>query len=95
MERARFRLSPQISLEILLILGAQDGCAPLADIYERIAAAEKSVRAHLRTLMASGLVEEETGEDKRTKRLVLTPRGRADLSDYVRACQKPGAFAQD
>lgn len=84
MERLRFRLAPQISLEILLILGAARHAVPLLEIHERIAAADKSIRIHLRALMQSGLVaEEEVSGDRRTKRLRLTERGQADLAAYV------------
>ena len=89
MERTRFRLAPQISLEILLLLGAGRGAVPLTRIYEDIAAAEKSVRSHVRALTAAGLVaEEQASGDKRTKRLRLTHRGQADLAAYVSACDR-------
>jgi DNA-binding MarR family transcriptional regulator len=88
-ERRRFRLPPQISLEILLLLAEQDGAAALNRIYEQIPAAEKSVRSHIRALIASRLVEEgEPGADRRAKSLRLTSRGAADLATYVEECDR-------
>jgi DNA-binding MarR family transcriptional regulator len=86
-ERIRFRLSPQISLEILLILAAEQGSAPLTGLFEQIAAAEKSIRSHIRALMASGLVDDAPhATDGRAKLLRLTPRGIEDLAAYVEEC---------
>jgi len=83
-ERIRFRLAPQISLEILLILAAEHGSAPLTTLFAQIAAAEKSVRSHVRALMASGLVDEQPHPvDGRAKLLALTPRGIDDLTAHV------------
>lgn len=87
-ERIRFRLAPQISLEILLILAAERGSAPLTELFTRIAAAEKSVRSHVRALMASGLIDEATdSSDRRAKLLRLTPLGLNDLSAHLRECR--------
>jgi DNA-binding MarR family transcriptional regulator len=86
-ERVRFRLAPQIALEILLILAAEGGSSPLTSLFDRIAAAEKSVRSHVRTLTALGLVHEERdAADKRAKTLRLTPRGLQDLLSYAQEC---------
>lgn len=83
-ERIRFRLSPQISLEILLILAAERGSAPLTTLFDRIAAAEKSVRSHVRALIASGLIEDAPDPgDRRAKLLRLTPRGLNDLAAHI------------
>jgi DNA-binding MarR family transcriptional regulator len=83
-ERIRFRLSPQISLEILLILAAEGGSIPLTRLFGQIAAAEKSVRSHVRALMSSGLVDEAPDDgDRRAKLLRLTIRGVDDLSTYA------------
>lgn len=85
-ERIRFRLAPQISLEILLILAADHGSAPLTQLFDGISAAEKSIRSHVRVLMASGLIMEgKDSSDRRAKRLRLTARGVADLSTYAQA----------
>lgn len=86
-ERVRFRLAPQIALEILLILAAEGGAASLNSLFDRIAAAEKSIRSHVRTLTALGLVHEERDTaDKRAKMLRLTPRGLEDLHAYAQEC---------
>lgn len=84
-ERVRFRIAPQITLEILLILASGNGSASLTSLFEQIAAAERSVRSHIRALMASGLVEEnKQSRDTRAKMLRLTPRGVDDLTAYLR-----------
>jgi DNA-binding MarR family transcriptional regulator len=86
-ERIRFRLAPQISLEILLILAAERGSTPLTRLFDQIAAAEKSIRSHVRVLMASGLLEEEKSRsDRRAKLLRLTPRGVDDLLSHLAEC---------
>jgi DNA-binding MarR family transcriptional regulator len=83
-ERIRFRLAPQITLEILLILASERGSISLGALVEQIAAAEKSIRSHVRSLMASGLVEEQKlADDKRAKILRLTPRGIDELTAYL------------
>jgi DNA-binding MarR family transcriptional regulator len=83
-ERIRFRLAPQITLEILLILANERGAISLGALFEQIAAAEKSIRTHVRTLMASGFVEEQKlADDKRAKLLRLTPRGVDELTAYL------------
>jgi DNA-binding MarR family transcriptional regulator len=56
----------------------------LTTLFEQIAAAEKSVRAHVRTLKASGLVDEQPHPvDGRAKLLALTPRGIDDLATHL------------
>jgi len=86
-ERIRFRLAPQISLEILLILAAERGSVPLTTLFNQIAAAEKSVRSHVRALMASGLVDEQPHPvDGRAKLLALTQRGIDDLAAHLTEC---------
>jgi DNA-binding MarR family transcriptional regulator len=83
-ERIRFRLAPQITLEILLILASERGSISLGTLVQQIAAAEKSIRSHVRSLMASGLVEEQKlADDKRAKLLRLTPRGIDELTAYL------------
>lgn len=83
-ERIRFRLAPQITLEILLILATEHGSISLGTLVEQIAAAEKSIRTHVRTLMASGFVEErKLADDKRAKLMQLTPRGVDELTAYL------------
>jgi DNA-binding MarR family transcriptional regulator len=90
-ERIRFRVAPQIALEVLLILAAEGGSTPLTSLFDRISAAEKSVRSHVRTLMALGLVHEERHSgDKRAKMLRLTPRGLQDLHSYAQECRDGG-----
>jgi DNA-binding MarR family transcriptional regulator len=82
-ERIRFRLAPQITLEILLILATERGSISLGTLVEQIAAAEKSIRTHVRALMASGFVEEQKlADDKRAKLLRLTPRGVDELTAH-------------
>lgn len=83
-ERIRFRLAPQISLEVLLILAAARGSVPLTHLFDQISAAEKSIRSHIRTLMASGLVVEAPHPiDGRAKLLALTARGAEDLAAHL------------
>lgn len=84
MERQRFKVSPQIPLEIFLLLGAHDGMLALNEIYEQIPATEKAIRLHLHNLVSSGLIVEQTGrDDKRSKEIALTQRGFDALSNYV------------
>jgi predicted transcriptional regulator len=84
MERQRFKVSPQIPLEIFLLLGANAGGLPLSEIYEQIPATEKAIRLHLHNLVSSGLIIEQTArDDKRSKEIALTQRGFEALSDYV------------
>ena len=84
MERQRFKVSPQIPLEVFLLLGAHHGALPLSSIYEEIPATEKAIRLHLHALVSSGLIVEEQGrDDKRSKAVALTERGFEALSSYV------------
>ena len=84
MERQRFKVSPQIPLEIFLLLGANHGALPLSEIYEEIPATEKAIRLHLHSLLSSGLiVEQSCRDDKRSKEIALTQRGFDMLSEYV------------
>ena len=84
MERRRFKVSPQIPLEVFLLLGANHGALPLSDIYEQIPATEKAIRLHLHSLVSSGLIAEQQGrDDKRSKEVALTERGFEMLSEYV------------
>ena len=84
MERQRFKVSPQIPLEIFLMLGANHGALPLSSIYEEIPATEKAIRLHLHSLVSSGLITENAGrDDKRSKEIALTARGFDMLSKYV------------
>jgi predicted transcriptional regulator len=84
MERQRFKVSPQIPLEIFLLLGANHGAMALSAIYEEIPATEKAIRLHLLNLVSSGLITEKPGhDDKRSKEIALTKRGFDMLSYYV------------
>ncbi len=83
-ERKRFKISPQIPLEIFLLLGAQGGSIPLSQIYEQIPATEKAIRLHLHGLLSNGSIVEQTStEDKRSKEIVFTQRGIEEFSAYV------------
>ncbi|MEN9708352.1 MAG: hypothetical protein RIQ68_760 [Pseudomonadota bacterium] len=83
-ERQRFKVSPQIPLEVFLLLGAHHGALPLSEIYEQIPATEKAIRLHLHALVSSGLIAEQAGrDDKRSKEVALTERGFEMLSNYV------------
>lgn len=67
-ERQRFKVSPQIPLEIFLLLGSNGGILPLSTIYEQIPATEKAIRLHLHSLVSSGFILELTApDDKRSK----------------------------
>lgn len=84
MERQCFKVSPQIPLEVFLLLGANHGALPLSEIYEQIPATEKAIRLHLHSLVSSGLIAEQQGrEDKRSKEIALTNSGFEMLSKYV------------
>ena len=50
MERQRFKVSPQIPLEIFLLLGSNHGASPLSEIYEQIPATEKAIRLCICTI---------------------------------------------
>jgi predicted transcriptional regulator len=84
MERQRFKVSPQIPLEVFLLLGAHHGALALSEIYEQIPATEKAIRLHLHSLVSSGLIiEQQARDDKRSKEVALTERGFEMLSNYV------------
>ncbi len=84
MERQRFKVSPQIPLEIFLLLGANHGALALSSIYEGIPATEKAIRLHLLNLVSSGLITEQPWQDdKRSKEIALTKSGLEMLSNYV------------
>ncbi len=83
-ERQRFKVSPQIPLEIFLLLGAQGGSIPLSHIYEQIPATEKAIRLHMHSLLSSGsIIEQTSADDKRSKEIVFTQRGIEEFSKYV------------
>lgn len=85
MERQRFKVSPQIPLEIFLLLGSNHGALPLSEIYEQIPATEKAIRLHLHNLVSSGFIIEQTArDDKRSKEIALTQRGFEELSEYIK-----------
>ena len=84
MERQRFKVSPQIPLEIFLLLGANHGALALSEIYEQIPATEKAIRLHLHSLVSSGLIaEQQARDDKRSKEVALTKRGFEMLFSYI------------
>jgi hypothetical protein len=84
LERRCFKISPQIPLEVFLLLGANGGAMALSEIYEQIPATEKAIRLHLHTLVSSGLIVEETAtDDKRSKQIALSERGVEELSEYI------------
>jgi hypothetical protein len=84
MERRCFKVSPQIPLEVFLLLGANHGALALSVIYEQIPATEKAIRLHLHSLISSGLIVEQQGrDDKRSKEIALTERGFEMLSSYM------------
>lgn len=84
MERQRFKVSPQIPLEIFLLIGRNGGSLALSTIYEQIPATEKAIRLHLHSLVSSGSIIEQTAtDDKRSKEIIFTPKGVEEFAAYV------------
>jgi DNA-binding MarR family transcriptional regulator len=83
-ESRHFKVAPQIPLEVLLVLSANQGSARLSELYERVRATQSAVRLHLRSLALSDLVEEGVEPaDRRARRILLTPKGVVSVDRYA------------
>ena len=71
-----FKLSPQISLEIILVITANGGDISLEKIYNSINATNAAIRMHINSLkVAKIIVTNASNLDKRARWVSLTPEG--------------------
>ena len=74
-EKALFKLTNQISLEILLTIGASSILLSKSEVYELMDASEVAVRMHLKALQANDLILVIASEtDHRVEKLALSPK---------------------
>jgi DNA-binding MarR family transcriptional regulator len=83
-ESKHFKVAPQIPLEVLLVLSANQGSLRLSELYRRVRATQAAVRLHLRSLEMLELVDEGIDPlDRRARRIFLTPKGEANVRRYA------------
>ncbi len=88
MEYDLFRVPPQITLEIIVLLVMHEGRCELSRIYNHIRATEPTIRKHLRLLHQQDvLIEYVANIDKRARMIVLSQKGEDICRRYVSAFQ--------
>ena len=88
-EAELFKLSPQISLEIILVITANGGDISLEQIYNSINATNAAIRIHVNALKdAKIIVINASNLDKRARWVSLTPEGIEKLSKLNVAISK-------
>ena len=91
-EYGLFRVPPQITLEILLIILINGGSCDLSAIYQHVRATHPAIRQHLRLLQNQNLViTDRSSEDRRARTLTLAPKARDMCREYLEALE---AFLQ-